>query len=64
MKKFIKYVGLGVQGKTIAFSVANIRSSELHFSGQISSTPEAVVKLVNQLANKGAVLSFFYEAGP
>ena len=64
MEQFIKYVGLDVHGKTIAPSVADNRSSEVRFLGQITNTPEAMVKLVNQLASKGAVLSFCYEAGP
>ena len=64
MEEFIKYVGLDVHGKTIASSVADSRSSEVRYVGQIANTPEALVKLVNQLASKGAVLSFCYEAGP
>ena len=64
MEEFIKYVGLDVHGKTIASSVADSRSSELRFVGQMGNTPEAMVKLVNQLKSKGAVLSFCYEAGP
>ena len=64
MEEFIKFVGLDVHGKTIAVAVADSRSSEVRFIGQITNTPEAMVKLVNQLASKGAVLSFCYEAGP
>ena len=64
MEEFIKYVGLDVHGKTIAVAVADSRSSEVRFIGQIGNTSEAMVKLVNQLKSKGAVLSFCYEAGP
>jgi transposase len=72
MDEFIKYVGLDVHGKTIAVAVADTRSSEVRFMGQIANTAEAMVKLVNQLknvandgVNNGRVrLSFCYEAGP
>jgi transposase len=72
MDEFIKYVGLDVHGKTIAVAVADNRSSEVRFMGQIENTAEAMVKLVNQLnntANDGVNndrvrLSFCYEAGP
>ena len=64
MEQFIKYVGLDVHGKTIAVAVADSRSNEVRFIGQIANTPAAMVKLVNQLQSKGAMLSFCYEAGP
>lgn len=64
MEQFIKYVGLDVHGKTIAIAVADSRSSEVRFIGQIANTAEAMVKLVNQLNSPGAALSFCYEAGP
>ena len=64
MEQFIKYVGLDVHGKTMAAAVADSRSSEVRFIGQMANTPEAMVKLVNQVKSKGAVLSFCYEAGP
>jgi len=64
MEEFIKYVGLDVHGKTIAASVADNRISEVRFIGQIANTPEAITKLVGQLSNDSAMLSFCYEAGP
>ena len=64
MEEFIKYVGLDVHGKTIAASVADNRISEVRFIGQIANTPEAITKLVGQLSNDSAKLSFCYEAGP
>ena len=64
MEQFIKFVGLDVHGKTIAAAVADSRSSEVRFIGQIANTPEAITKLVGQLNKDGAALSFCYEAGP
>ena len=64
MEQFIKYVGLDVHGKTIAASVADNRSVEVRFIGEIANTPEAIVKMVGQLNKGGAQLSFCYEAGP
>ena len=63
MEEFIKYVGLDVHGKTIGVAVADSRSSEVRFIGQIANTPEAIAKLVGQLNKGGAQLSFCYEAG-
>ena len=51
MEEFIKYVGLDVHGKTIAVAVADNRSSEVRFVGQIANTTEALLKLANQLKN-------------
>jgi transposase len=79
MEEFIKYVGMDVHGKTIAVAVADNRSSEVRFVGQIPNTPEALLKLANQLHNDQngnpdtevnghtrhrLSLSFCYEAGP
>ena len=64
MEQFIKFVGLDVHGKTIAAAVADSRSSEVRFIGQIANTPEAITKLVGQLNKDGAALSFCYEAAP
>ena len=64
MEQFIKYVGLDVHGKTIAASVADNRSVEVRFIGEMLNTPEAMAKLVKQLQTRGAKLSFCYEAGP
>jgi len=64
MEEFIKYIGMDVHGKTIAVAVADSRSSEVRFIGQIVNTPEAITKLVDQLKASDARLSFCYEAGP
>ena len=64
MEQFIKFVGLDVHGKTIAAAVADSRSSEVRFIGQIANTLEVITKLVGQLNKDGAALSFCYEAGP
>ena len=64
MEEFIKYIGMDVHGKTIAVAVADSRSSEVRFIGQILNTPEAITKLVDQLKTSSARLSFCYEAGP
>jgi hypothetical protein len=49
MNEFIKYVGLDVHGKTIAVAVADNRSSEIRFVGQIPNTTEALLKLANPI---------------
>ena len=64
MEEFIKYVGMDVHGKTIAVAVADSRSSEVRFVGQIDNTATALAKLADQLRGNGAQLSFCYEAGP
>ena len=51
MEEFIKYVGLDVHGKTIAVAVADSRSSELRFIGQIANTPAFKGAVVDISAN-------------
>jgi transposase len=63
MEEF-KFVGLDVHKETIAVSVADGQGGEVRYLGELSNTPEAVVKLVRQLKKGGATLSFCYEAGP
>jgi transposase len=64
MKEFIKYVGLDVHKETIAVAVAGNDGAEVRYFGQITHTPQAIKKLVSQLRQGGAQLSFCYEAGP
>lgn len=64
MKEFSKFIGLDTHKETIAVSVADAKGGEARFLGEISNTPEAMVKLVNQLSKGGESLSFCYEAGP
>lgn len=63
MEKY-KYVGMDVHKETIAVSVADPDGGEVRFLGEISNTPDAVLKLVKRLGKEGAKLSFCYEAGP
>jgi len=64
MKEFSKYVGLDVHKDTIAVAVAEACGGAPRYYGEISNTPEAIVKLVNRLSLGGEVVSFCYEAGP
>ena len=62
--KEIKYFGLDVHKERISVSVADANGGEVRYIGEITNTPEAVVKLVRQLRKDGATISFCYEAGP
>ena len=42
MEEFIKYIGMDVHGKTIAVAVADSRSSEVRFIGQIVNTSNLI----------------------
>jgi transposase len=64
MTEFTKYVGMDVHAASIAVAVADTQSSDVRFFGQIANTAEAMLKLVKQLSQDGAALSFCYEAGP
>lgn len=59
-----KFVGLDVHKETIAVSVADGEGGEARYLGEISNTPDAVVKLLRRLRKEGAQLRFCYEAGP
>lgn len=63
MKKSIKFVGLDVHKDTIAVAVAESGQGEVRYLGEITNTPEALVKLVRRLQSDCADLSFCYEAG-
>ncbi len=63
MKEFSKYVGVDVHKETIAVSVAEANGGEVRYLGEITNTPEAMLKLVKQLRRGNAALSFCYEAG-
>lgn len=64
MKEFSKYVGMDVHKATIAVSVADAVGGDARYLGEVSNTPEALIKLVRQLKKGEAQLSFCYEAGP
>lgn len=49
MKKFSKFVGMGVHKAMIAVSVADANGGEVRCVGEIANTPEAIEKLVRQL---------------
>ena len=62
--KDTKYVGLDVHKDTISVAIAASGRGNPVFYGQIPSTPEALRRLVTQLAGKGSKVRFCYEAGP
>jgi len=64
MKKFNKCIGLDVHKDTIAVAVADGAGGAARFFGEIANTPEAVAKLLRQLREDDAPVSFCYEAGP
>jgi len=61
---FSKFAGLDVHKETIAVAVADAHGGEVRYLGEISNTPEEIVKLVRRLRKEGGALSFCYEAGP
>ena len=62
MKQIRSFVGMDVHKTTISISVAEDgRSGPVRFIGVIPNTPEAVHKMVKQLARHGE-LDFCYEA--
>jgi hypothetical protein len=62
MKQIRSFVGMDVHKTTISISVAEDgRSGPVRFLGVIPNTPEAVHKMVKQLARHGE-LDFCYEA--
>lgn len=64
MNEFSKHVGLDVHKATIAVAVADSGRGQARFVGEIPNTRPALLKLVRQLAQRGARLAFCYEAGP
>ena len=64
MAHYTKFIGLDVHKNSIAVAIADSRSSEVRFYGNIPNTLEGIVKLAKQFSEDGASLSFVYEAGP
>jgi transposase len=65
MKNRILYVGLDVHKNTTDVATANGRSNgKVRFYGKISSSPDALNRLVKKLQDGDKQLSFVYEAGP
>jgi transposase len=64
VKKFSAYVGLDVHKETIAVAIADARSSDVRFYGEIKNTPEAAAALLKKLGDRHKRLHIVYEAGP
>ena len=64
MAHYTKFIGLDVHKNSIAVAIADSRSSEVRFYGNIPNTLDGIVKLAKQFSEDGASLSFVYEAGP
>ena len=64
MKQYTKFVGLDVHKKTIAVAVADSKTPEVRYYGEIPNTIEALRRLTQKLSEEGAELHFVYEAGP
>jgi transposase len=60
----IRYVGLDVHKETITVAVAEEAGGRPEPWGTIANDPQAVRKLVRQLAREGCQLKLAYEAGP
>ena len=59
------FVGLDVSKLEISVAVADgERGGEVRFYGDIASDSTSVANIVENLAKRGAVLHFCYEAGP
>lgn len=64
MEKFSAYIGLDVHKETIAVAIADRRSSDARFYGEITNTPDAVAALLQRLSERHKRLHVVYEAGP
>src|SRR4051812_49954686 len=59
------FVGLDTSKLKISVALAEEgRQGEVRFLGEIDNTPEAVRRLVSQLASRHSAVLFCYEAGP
>lgn len=59
-----KFIGLDVHKETIAVSIADGEGGDARYLGEVSNTPDSIVKLVKRLRKEGTKLLFCYEAGP
>ena len=65
MKKKVLYVGLDVHKKTTDVAIATGRSNgKVRSYGKITSTIDALDKLIKKLEDGDKELRFVYEAGP
>lgn len=65
MMEVTTFVGLDVHKRSTSVAIAEAgRGGEVRFHGEISSTPEALRRLVKKLERPDRRLHFCYEAGP
>lgn len=64
MAQYTKFVGLDVHKDSIAVAIADSKSAEVRFYGNIPNTGVAIRTLAQKLSEDQACLAFVYEAGP
>jgi transposase len=65
MRKKVLYVGLDVHKKTIDVAITNNRiNGKVRSYGKITSSLDALNKLIKKLQTEETMLQFVYEAGP
>jgi len=62
--QYTKFIGLDVHKASIAVGIADSKSAEVRFYGNIPNTEVAILNLAKKLSEDQAHLAFVYEAGP
>ena len=63
MTQYSKFIGLDVHKNSIAVAIADSKTAEVRFYGNIPNTEAAILTLASNLSSDEARLSFVYEAG-
>lgn len=64
MFQYSKYVGMDVHKESIAVAIADTRTEEPRYYGEIPNNARTIERLVRKLSPHGEVIAFCYEAGP